>query len=252
MSGGRAYGGGRGGRRGRGGRGRGGGRPPKPTWAQWQLDLKLPDVDPGSDFGSLEFACWNCGTTLIKAGEIQRFGDPQAAGKTTNAVWTVGVPDTLVGDREWVWNDVKECNVKTTYCKKCLGSKTPGDQYTFSIGSTYDAKFSNEELGISGPCCKMVHTRVNKKGKAFRSMVVLGTEANYQAEISKIQSADPAGSAVGAVEQEEQAIRESLRDLGVEEETINAKIIEVKNEPLKFAEDQMCSDLAIALLSMGL
>ena len=140
---------GRGGARGRGG-GRGAGRGgPKQKWEKWQLDLTLPDVAPGSNFGSLEFACFNCGTTLIHPGEIQRFGDPHPE-STTNAVWTNVVPNTLVVNKEWEWNPVKECNVKNTYCKRCLGNRVPGDPTAFTVGSTYDEDFSNEELRIKG------------------------------------------------------------------------------------------------------
>lgn len=245
MSGGRSYSRNRGGGQG-GGRGRVAGRPPKPTWAEWQLAVELPPVEPGADFGNLEFACWNCGTTLIKAGEIRRFADPGRLG-STNAVWTTHVPSTLVPIPKAEWNDDKECYVKNTYCKVCLGSRQPGDQYTFSIGSTYGEDFESEELGISGPCCKMTHTRVSKKsGKEFRSMVVLGTQENYKAQMSRILSQN--SEAV----QEENKIRESLRDLGVEEDIIDTRIAEVKNNPKKFEEDEVCSDLAIVLLSMAL
>jgi hypothetical protein len=111
--------------------------------------LTLPDVEVGADFGSLQFKCSNCGTLLIRAEEIQRFGDPHPD-STTNAVWTLGVPDTVVQSSKKEWNDVKECFVQNTYCRKCLGGRKPDDPNTFSIGSTYSKEFANAELNVQG------------------------------------------------------------------------------------------------------
>ena len=54
---------------------------------------------------------------------------------------------------------------------------TPG---VFSCGSTYGEDMGNTDIGVQGPCCKMNHTRVSKKDKQFRDMVVVGDEATVR------------------------------------------------------------------------
>jgi len=156
------YGGG-GGRGGGRGRGRGRGRGHGPTWAEWQLKLKLPDLEPGTDFGDITFACSACAAELFGASQIQRFGDPGSSG-TTNCVWTIGVPDTLVSGPK-VWNDRKQVSVRDTYCKRCLGDRPVPQTFTpgvFSIGSTYDEDLVSG-IGVEGPCCKMSHKRLRNQ-----------------------------------------------------------------------------------------
>eukprot|EP01051_Picozoa_sp_SAG22_P031602 SAG22_NODE_12883_length_426_cov_0.785933_2_plen_95_part_01 len=73
---GNGHGKGRGKGHGKGGRGGGRGRGwANVEWESWQRELHLPDLNPGSPgLGSLKFACFRCGTTIVTGDQIYRVG----------------------------------------------------------------------------------------------------------------------------------------------------------------------------------
>ena len=183
-----------------GGRGRGRGDPGMSTqqtaernWEPWRLQLRLPAGEVVAPFCA--FACCECRQTLVEAGSVIFFGDPDPAGgdDPNQVLWVQGLPKGIKLGAEFQ-NRVKGLLGWNALCKTC------GKQ----VGSRYMSCPPHVVSGV-GECCKLTFRRDSypggKTGPMNFGVIPLGDRAMLEEGGLIAQAASPAAAGNEAMPQ---------------------------------------------------